>query len=248
MRKNFKTLMGIVMALVMSFSFGGMTVCAAPKNAEDILPDAPGGVYYLWKTYLSRDITAATAKVDNVLGQITSASMTDLDKVDAVSGWMINNLTYDYNNYINGDVSGRDVSVISVLADGIGNDEGYAAVFDMFMYRAGIPSARVIGVADGYKHTWNMVYLEGNWYYIDVSWMDAGRPYNSAMYGLPTDISGPEYAELRQRLAEAESSYSQSAATEYDLTNVKTGWRDHEAVYCEVTAIVDSITELNEAG
>ena len=52
--------------------------------------------------------------------------------VNAVTDWMRNNLTYDYNNYINGYENDRDASVIAAMEDGIANDEGYAAVFDMF--------------------------------------------------------------------------------------------------------------------
>ena len=246
MRMYINTFLGIVITAAMILSTGCLRVDAAsPQGPESTLPDAPTGVYYMWKTYFSKDITATTAKVDSVLADITADSKTDTDKVNAVTVWMRNNLTYDYNNYINGAESGRDASVIAAMEDGIANDEGYAAVFDMFMYRAGIPSARVLGVADGYKHTWNMVYLENKWYFIDVSWMDAGRPYNYMVYDLPTDISGPEYAELRQRLAETESSYAQDASTQYNLTDVSVGWRDHQAVYCEVTAVVDSVSELN---
>ena len=246
MRVYINALLGIVMSVAMVVSGNGLTAFAAsPQGAESSIPNAPSGVEYMYKTYFSKDITATTNKVDAVLSKIASESQDDTYIVNAVTDWMRSNLTYDYNNYINGYENDRDASVIAAMEDGIANDEGYAAIFDMFMYRAGIPSARVIGVADGYKHTWNMVYLEDNWYFIDVAWMDAGRPYNYVVYDLPTDISGPEYAELRQRLAETENSYSMDAATEYNLTDVSVGWRDHQAVYCEVTKVVDTISELN---
>ena len=235
MKMYLKALLPIIMSVVMMIGSGSLPVQAAETGDE----------YYLYKTYFSKDLTETNKTIDQVLGEITTSDDSEREVVEAVTGWMMDNLTYDYNGYIGGSEDGRDSSLIAALENGIANDEGYAAVFDMFMYRAGISSVRVIGVADGYKHTWNKVMLDGKWYVIDVSWMDAGRPYNQAMYDLPTDISGIEYAELRYRLAEAENSYAQDAKTQYNLTDESIGWNDHEAVYFEITKVVDSVSELD---
>lgn len=55
--------------------------------------------------------------------------------------------------------------------------EGYAYSFKVLMDRLGIPT--IIGTGKGYTsktdyeaHAWNYVYLENNWYLVDVTWDD----------------------------------------------------------------------------
>lgn len=60
------------------------------------------------------------------------------------------------------------------LIEGVAVCEGYAEAFQYLMYRAGIQCLGVIGtVAEG-DHKWNAVHVDGNYYYVDVTWDDPG--------------------------------------------------------------------------
>lgn len=47
---------------------------------------------------------------------------------------------------------------------------GFALAFEYYMQRLGIPCAVVSGEANGGPHVWNLVYLDGVYYNIDVTW------------------------------------------------------------------------------
>lgn len=49
--------------------------------------------------------------------------------------------------------------------------EDYAELFQNMCIRAGFPCEIVIGSAGG-PHSWNRVYLDGQWYYVDCTWDD----------------------------------------------------------------------------
>ena len=67
---------------------------------------------------------------------------------------------------------------------------GYAMAFTYFMQRLGIPAATVIGVAGGEYHAWNMVYLGGRYFNLDITWeATSGAPagYSSFNWFLLSD-------------------------------------------------------------
>lgn len=67
-------------------------------------------------------------------------------------------------------------TVVSSLVFGESVCAGYARAYQMLMQAAGIPCHYVVGTADNGAgiggHGWNMVQLDGQWYYTDVTWDD----------------------------------------------------------------------------
>ncbi len=58
------------------------------------------------------------------------------------------------------------------LASGYGICEDYAELFQAMCTRAGIPCVIVTGEAGGGSHAWNMVYVDGQWLYVDCTFDD----------------------------------------------------------------------------
>lgn len=52
---------------------------------------------------------------------------------------------------------------------------GYVRAFQMVLHRLGIPCSYENGVAGDESHAWNMVELDGEAYYVDVTWDDTQR-------------------------------------------------------------------------
>jgi len=88
--------------------------------------------------------------------------MTDYEKVLYTHDWLVLNGEYDttYERY-----NGYDI-----LVDGIGVCQAYAYAFEIIMTLSGIPSMRPI--SDPMNHTWNIVYIDGEWYQLDITWDD----------------------------------------------------------------------------
>jgi transglutaminase/protease-like cytokinesis protein 3 len=54
---------------------------------------------------------------------------------------------------------------------------GYARAFKMLMNEYGLVSYVVNGKANGADHSWNLVYLDGDYYNVDVAWDDGDISY-----------------------------------------------------------------------
>ena len=77
-------------------------------------------------------------------------------------------------------------TVISSLVYGESVCAGYARGYQMLMQKVGIPCFYVSGIADNGTgwggHAWNLVQLDGEWYYTDVTWDDQNDDGGSLYY------------------------------------------------------------------
>lgn len=53
--------------------------------------------------------------------------------------------------------------------------EGYSEAFQLLLNCAGIESTVAVGTSDGEAHEWNIVKIDGNWYYLDITWNDSDQ-------------------------------------------------------------------------
>lgn len=65
--------------------------------------------------------------------------------------------------------------------------QGYACATQYLLQQAGIPCVIVIGTAQGQPHAWNLAKLDGDYYYIDVTW--GNTDYMGDMTGDSTGIN-----------------------------------------------------------
>ena len=104
----------------------------------------------------------AKLMIIQVAAAITTPSMTPDQKILAVHDWMVNYANYD-QTYMEASqtVEGFIYNRTAVCA-------GYAKTFEYFMTVLGIPCETV----ESADHAWNRVAVNGQWYYIDVTWDD----------------------------------------------------------------------------
>lgn len=110
------------------------------------------------------DSKTVGGKVKAVIASEIKSGMTDRQKALAIHDWLTHNAYYDHSK-VNHDPDG-------VLLKGKGVCESYARAFQMFMSELGIPNVYV--TSDSLNHAWNMIYVDGGWYHVDVTWDDPG--------------------------------------------------------------------------
>lgn len=100
--------------------------------------------------------------VDQWLGGI-SITDTDYDKVKYIYDLLSTNTEY---------VEGAENSqnIISVFLNGQTVCQGYACAVQYLMKQLGIPCVIVSGTALGDAHAWNLFQMNGEYYYMDVTW------------------------------------------------------------------------------
>lgn len=131
-------------------------------------------------TYLKSNFTVQ-GKIDGKLNLLSAMreemkkqlqNLSDYDKIKEVHYWLVNNIEYDSNLEAE-----EPYSISGALTEGKAVCEGYARAFKYIMDGLGIPCVLVSGTATNSSgltesHAWNYVYLNDQWYAIDVTWDD----------------------------------------------------------------------------
>lgn len=73
-------------------------------------------------------------------------------------------------------------NICSVLLDGISVCQGYAKTFQLLCQRLHIPAYLVTGTTGGQGHAWNLVFVDGQWCYMDPTWGDASYRQEESNY------------------------------------------------------------------
>lgn len=98
----------------------------------------------------------------------------------------------------------NDQTVIGSLLEGAAVCAGYSRAYQLLLHTVGIPSFCITGASRGQAHAWNLVQLDSEWYYTDVTWDDQ-NDQGGAIY----------YAYLNNTFAQIEEDHTAMFFTEY---------------------------------
>ena len=126
-----------------------------------------------------RQQRAIKERVDEIVDEIITPGMTDLEMQTAINYFLIDFATYDFdaldnaakNNFTHVDPEFFDsFTAYGILINGVGVCSGYADAFTLIATRAGLESVIVTGFLQGsLPHAWNRVNIDGQWYTLDVT-------------------------------------------------------------------------------
>ena len=138
---------------------------------------------------------------------------------------------YDYGTY--------HQTAYGALVEGMSVCAGYARAYQALLQAVGIPCLYVSGLADnGYEiggHAWNVVQLDGKWYYADPTWDDhdsVDLPMDYSYFNITYDEISVDHF--------LDAVYELWVPTE---PNTDANYYVHEGVVCE-TLTVEQMTEL----
>ena len=114
-------------------------------------------------------INSLNEKRDTILNNVSG---TGYQKIMQIHNYLIDNLEYDQTNRAK-----NNDNIIGALIDGNVVCEGYAKTFKYLLDYLQIPCILVIGDAENSagnneKHMWNYVFINDEWYGVDVTWDD----------------------------------------------------------------------------
>lgn len=110
--------------------------------------------------------------VAELLSNLKLAGKSNYEKVSAVYDYLCCNVKYDYTN-LNDDSYKLKYTGYAALINKTSVCQGYAVLMYRLLLEYGIDCRVVAGSSFGEEHSWNIVRLGGNYYYLDATW-DAG--------------------------------------------------------------------------
>lgn len=130
-------------------------------------------------------------RAKDVLIEIIDDSMSDYQKIHAISDWLAANVFYDYqleeelskikpsDPEYDKFYSCRSLYLEGAMLDGVAVCNGYAKAMSLMCGIEGIPCYKIKGKSGTGQHAWNKVYAGGAWYVVDPTWAVKRYPDNS---------------------------------------------------------------------
>lgn len=126
----------------------------------------------IYKSYDKAMIANINAKVDEIINTRIPESYTDIEKIRVAHDYIINNSIYDLERSERNIINYESDIAYGPLIQGYGICGGYSDSIQLFLEKFGIKNYKVASET----HIWNAVYLDGNWYHLDLTWDDPITP------------------------------------------------------------------------
>lgn len=119
-------------------------------------------------TYSDLEIAEINTKVDLIIKELITPEMTIKDKIKIIHDYIINNSKYDKARSDKKESLYKSNTAYGTLIQGYGICGGYSDAMKIFLDRFGIINYKI----SSENHVWNLVYIDGNWYHLDLTWDD----------------------------------------------------------------------------
>lgn len=120
-------------------------------------------------TYTKSEIKELNNYVDNFISQNITNNMSTKDQIKTIHDYIINNTEYDNLKSENiKDITYKSNTAYGVLKEGFGICSGYSDAMKLFLDKLNIINYKV----SNDQHIWNLVYLDGQWLHLDLTWDD----------------------------------------------------------------------------
>ncbi len=120
-------------------------------------------------TYDDEEKKVLNTKVDEILKETITNEMSTRDKVKAIHDYIINHTEYDTLKTKNvNDKTYHSNTAYGVLLEGYGICSGYSDAMKLFLDKLNIINYKI----SNDQHIWNLVYLDGEWLHLDLTWDD----------------------------------------------------------------------------
>lgn len=126
------------------------------------------------KLYSEQEIEEINTKIEEIKKNIITDKMNTRDKIKAFHDYVINNTVYDeerseqLKNNVMVENGNQSHKANTVLNSHIALCSGYTDLMAIFLTSIKVPNYKIAND----EHTWNAVYLDNNWYHLDLTWDD----------------------------------------------------------------------------
>ena len=107
-------------------------------------------------------------KINEIIKENITDNMDETEKIKVIHDYIINNTKYDEDRSDNKIIKYKSDTAYGALIEGYALCGGYTDSMMLFLEKFGIKSYKISSA----NHIWNYVYLDNNWYNLDLTWDD----------------------------------------------------------------------------
>ena len=122
------------------------------------------------KSYNDEIINVLDKKIDEIMNEILNDNMSIKEKIIAIHNYIVETTDYD-TEYLEtnlNDIDNPSHKAIGPLYYHKALCGGYTDAMSLFLNKLNIPNYRI----SSENHIWNYVYIDNNWYHLDLTWDD----------------------------------------------------------------------------
>lgn len=127
------------------------------------------------KVYSNDDINIINSKLDSIEETLYKDAVSEYDKILAIHDYIINNTKYNLKD--ENKIGTPSSTAIGVLVNNLATCNGYTDTASLLLDRLNIPNVRI----SNENHIWNLVYTNGKWLHMDLTWDDPVNSLNKDM-------------------------------------------------------------------
>lgn len=142
-------------------------------------------VYWIEGKELDEAISKWETSVEELISGIDE-SMSEYQREKIIYDRLKDKITYDGSSGVSGE-SGHAWSGYAGIVEGKATCEGYTKALQYALYKVGIQSFMVSGYGINASHAWNLVRIDGNYYYCDLTYDDAEDGAGYKYFNISTD-------------------------------------------------------------
>lgn len=137
------------------------------------------------KNYTTNEIDELNKRVSDILYELNIDDLSDnVEKIRSIHNYIIKNVEYDEEMANNNTSSYRSNTAYGALVQGYAICTGYSDAMALFLDELDIPNIKI----SSDEHVWNLVYLNGSWIHLDLTWNDTNNPkYQMSYFLIDTD-------------------------------------------------------------
>lgn len=146
------------------------------SNVKTVISESGDITVSISYFYSDEQIKAINKKIDEIYKNIITNDMDTYTKILTIHDYIINNTKYDIERNNNGNSIYHSYIAYGPLLEGYATCNGYTDAMALFLEKMNIPNFKVAMTpeknSDTEGHVWNAVYLNNQWFHLDLTWDD----------------------------------------------------------------------------
>ncbi len=119
------------------------------------------------RIYSNEDVELLNNKVDEIYNSVIGNSTNEKNNIKKIHDYIINNTRYNVDEEKLNQITTSSTAIGSLI-NGLATCNGYTDAMGLFLDKMGISNVRI----SNNEHIWNLVYLNGKWLHLDLTWDD----------------------------------------------------------------------------